>query len=60
MFLLLSKKFSSLHTIVIDDLERISENINLKEVLGIVEELKQCNYVKVILIANKFIPKPPA
>lgn len=52
MFLLLSKKFEALHIIVIDDLERISDNINLEEVLGIVEELKQCNYTKVILVAN--------
>lgn len=52
LFLLFSKTFKSLHTIVIDDLERISSNVNLEEVLGIIEELKQCNNVKVILVIN--------
>lgn len=52
LFLLLSKGFETLHTIVIDDLERISDNVKIEEVLGIVEELKKCNYVKVILVAN--------
>lgn len=52
LFLALSKGFTSLYIIVIDDLERISKNVNFEEVLGIVEELKKCNYVKVILVAN--------
>lgn len=26
--------------------------MNLEEIFGIIEELKQCNYVKVILVAN--------
>ena len=52
LFLLASKTFDSLHIIIIDDLERISDTINLEVVLGIVEELKSCNYVKVILVAN--------
>ena len=52
LFLLLSKEFDSWHTIVIDDLERLSNNISMEEVLGVVEELKKCNYVKVILVAN--------
>ena len=52
MFLLLSKEFTSVHIIVIDDLERMSDDINLEDILGIIEELKQCNYVKVIVIAN--------
>ena len=52
LFLLLSKEFTFLHTIVIDDLERISKKVSLEEVFGIVEELKKCNYVKVILVAN--------
>ena len=52
LFMLLSKSFDSQHVIVIDDLERISDKINMEEVLGIVEELKKCNYVKIILIAN--------
>lgn len=52
LFFLLSQGFDSLNIIVIDDLERIGDNVNLQEVLGIVEELKKCNYVKVILVAN--------
>ena len=52
LFLLLSKEFSSVHVIVIDDLERMSDDIRLEELFGIIEELKQCNYVKVIVIAN--------
>ena len=52
LFLLLSKGFKELHIIVIDDLERISNNLNLEEVFGIIEELKQCTYIKVIVIAN--------
>lgn len=52
LFLLLSKSFEALHIIIIDDLERISDKVNLEEVLGIVEELKKCNYVKIILVAN--------
>lgn len=52
MLLALTKRFTSPYTIVIDDLERTGENVSLEEVLGIVEELKQCSYVKVILIAN--------
>lgn len=51
-FLLLSKGFDSLHIIVIDDLERVSDRINIEEVFGIVEELKKCNNVKIILVAN--------
>ena len=52
LFLLLSKQFEQPHVIVIDDLERMSENLNLEEVFGIIEELKQCPYVKVIIICN--------
>lgn len=52
LFLIMSKKFEKYHIIVIDDLERISNNVNLQEVLGIIEELKNCNYVKVVIIAN--------
>ena len=52
MFLLLSKEFTSVHIIVIDDLERMSDDINLEDIFGIIEELKQCNYVKAIVIAN--------
>lgn len=52
LFLLLSKEFKSLHIIVIDDLERMSDDINLADVFGVIEELKQCKCVKIILIAN--------
>ena len=52
LFLLLSKEFNTLHIIVIDDLERMSDDINLEDIFGVVEELKQCNCVKVILVAN--------
>lgn len=52
LFLLLSKKFHSWHFIVIDDLERISNKVDLENVLGIVEELKQCHYIKIIIAAN--------
>ena len=52
LFLLLSKGFKSLHIVVIDDIERISDKVNLEEVFGIIEELKQCPYVKVILVAH--------
>ena len=52
LFLLLSKEFTSLHIIVIEDLERMKKDLNLEEVFGVIEELKQCNYVKVILVAN--------
>lgn len=52
LFQLQSKSFDSWHIIVIDDLERLSDSVNMEEVLGVVEELKQCSYVKIILIAN--------
>lgn len=52
MFLDISKSFDKYHFIVIDDLERMNNSIELEEVFGIVDELKRCNYVKVILVAN--------
>lgn len=52
LFLLLSREFDSLHIIVIDDLERMSNDLSLEEILGIIEELKQCNFVKIIVVAN--------
>ena len=30
----------------------MNSNMNLEEIFGIIEELKQCNYVKVIYVAN--------
>lgn len=53
LFIAISKGFSSWHYVVIDDLERLSKNVNLEEVMGIIEEIKGCNYVKVIILANK-------
>ena len=46
LLLLLSKVLTSVHIIVIDDLERMNNSLNLEEVFGIIEELKQCNYIK--------------
>ena len=52
LFLNLSENFNQYHFVVIDDLERMNESIELEEVFGIIDELKRCNYVKVILVAN--------
>jgi len=52
LFLNISKSFSSFRFIVIDDLERMNDDIKLEEVFGIIDELKRCNYVKVILVTN--------
>lgn len=38
--------------IVIDDFERMNKNISVEEIFGVIDEIKRCNYVKVILIAN--------
>lgn len=51
IFIDISKTFKKLRLIVIDDLERMQDSIEPKEVFGIIEELKKCNYVKVILVA---------
>lgn len=50
--MLLSKGFNFLHIVVIDDLERMGDGVSLEEVFGIVEELKKCPYIKVILVAH--------
>ena len=52
LFLAMTQKFKEYHIIILDDLERISDNVKLQEVLGIVEELKKCSYIKVVLVAN--------
>lgn len=52
LFLNISKSFNSYHFIVIDDLERMNDSIKIEEVFGIIDELKKCNYVKVIVVAN--------
>ncbi len=53
LFINASKQYKEYHFVIIDDLERMNDDINLEEVFGIVDELKKCNYVKVILIANE-------
>ena len=53
LFVMMTEKLREYQFIVLDDLERISESVSLKETLGIVEELKKCNYIKVILVANR-------
>lgn len=52
VFYNVAKQFDKPCIIVIDDLERMKPSIELEEIFGVVEELKKCNYVKVILIAN--------
>lgn len=53
LFSKFSREFRTWHYIVIDDLERMSSDINLEEVMGVVEELKKCSYVKVIILVNE-------
>lgn len=38
--------------IIIDDLERINDNVELKEILGIINYLKNKSHIKIVLIAN--------
>ncbi len=52
LFFELTKTFQELHIIVIDDLERMNDSISMEEMFGIIDEIKRCNYVKVILVAN--------
>ena len=52
LFLELTKTFQKTHVIVIDDFERMNKNISVEEIFGVIDEIKRCNYVKVILIAN--------
>lgn len=53
LFTTFSRGFRIWHYIVIDDLERKSNSINLEEIMGVVEELKKCSYVKTIILVNK-------
>ena len=53
LFVTFSKGFRTWHYIVIDDLERMSCNINLEEILGVIDELKKCSYVKIVILVNK-------
>lgn len=49
---ILSRRFETKHVIVIDDLERCENNLSLREMFGVVEALKQCNNIQVVIIAN--------
>ena len=51
LFRVMSNRFTKPHIVVIDDLERVSNSVSLEEVLGIVEELRACSFVRVILVA---------
>lgn len=53
LFATFSRGFRTWHYIVIDDLERMSRDINLEEIMGVVEELKKYSYVKVIILVNE-------
>lgn len=53
LFATFSRGFRTWHYIVIDDLERMSRDINLEEIMGVVEELKKCSYVKVVILVNE-------
>lgn len=48
----LSKKFETKHVVVIDDLERCKESLKLREIFGVIENLKQCHDIYVITVAN--------
>lgn len=39
--------------IVIDDLERKSENVSIRELLGFIETLSQINGIKILIVANE-------
>ena len=52
MLAVASSKFKKNRIIVIDDLERRKAGLDLEELFGVIEELKQSNYIKVILVAN--------
>lgn len=46
------KKLDTPYIIVLDDLERLPENIDVSEVFGIIEELKKYEHLKIIVVAN--------
>lgn len=51
---LINKKFKKGNIIlIIDDLERKSDNINLKELLGFIESLSTIEKMKIIVVANE-------
>lgn len=52
LFAVTASNFKKNRIIVIDDLERRKAGLDLEELFGVIEELKQSNYIKVILIAN--------
>ena len=57
LFAMTSEKFKKNRIIVIDDLERRKSGLDLEELFGVIEDLKQLNYIKIILIA---IPRKSA
>ena len=48
----ITRKFDEGHIVVIDDLERCKESIELRDFFGVVEKLKSNNHIQVVLIAN--------
>ena len=48
----ITRKFDEGHIVVIDDLERRKESIELRDFFGVVEKLKSNNHIQVVLIAN--------
>lgn len=52
LFARIAASFKKNRIIVIDDLERRKSGLDLEELFGVIENLKQLNYIKVILIAN--------
>ncbi len=51
-FLLLKSLKDENYILIFDDLERVGRDFNFEEFFGIIEELKQLDGIKVILIAN--------
>lgn len=51
-FLLLKRRAVEKYIIIFDDLERVGRDFNFEEFFGIIEELKQLDGIKIILIAN--------
>ena len=52
LFAMTSEKFKKNRIIVIDDLERRKAGLDLEELFGVIEDLKELNYIKIILVAN--------
>lgn len=52
IFKLLTQEFDTCHIIIFDDIERMSSDLDFKKVLGVIEEIKKYNNVKVVLVSN--------